>query len=127
MPLPAPGWAACAYVQLSMRRSGTRPKCPVLFVTRVRGRGSQLAIVASTLVIAALFNPLRQRGQNLIDRRLYRRKSEDVIDLLEDVTRGDRPRGSERRAAVRDTGDHATRAHLFVVAADVEKGVNGAL
>jgi hypothetical protein len=74
MPLPAPGWAACAYVQLSMRRSGTRPKCPVLFVTRVRGRGSQLAIVASTLVIAALFNPLRQRGQNLIDRRLYRSK-----------------------------------------------------
>jgi hypothetical protein len=68
----------------------------------------QLAVVVSTLAIAALFNPLRRRIQSFMDRRFYRQKYDArktlsaFSDKLREETDLDRL-GNELVSAVRET------------------------
>jgi hypothetical protein len=91
------------------------------------GSRSQLAIVASTLLIAALFNPLRQRVQNFIDHSFYRRKY-DAAKTLEEFSAKLRDEtdidtlNSELLSTVRET---MQPEHISLWLRDPERKVEG--
>lgn len=63
-------------------------------------KGSQVAIVGSTLLVAALFQPLRHRIQSTIDRRFYRGKY-DAAKTLDTFTKALR-----QQVDLNDLSDH---------------------
>ena len=68
---------ALVYASLTAALAGTYFGSVVLLQMAFRGvtgQGNAVAIVISTLAIAALFMPLRRRIQNVIDRRFFRRR-----------------------------------------------------
>lgn len=80
------------------------------------GQNNSVVIAGSTLVVAALFQPVRRRIQGLIDRRFYRRKY-DAVRTLEAFTAGLRE----------DVDLDSLRTHLLGVVDDTMQPVQASL
>jgi hypothetical protein len=88
----------------------------VLLATRRLPISSPVAVAASTLCAAALFNPLRRRVQGLVDRRFNRTRydAEKVIAAFSDRLRGAVDLESVQAGLLAAVGQTTAPAHASI-------------